>query len=69
MELTLSFCDGALFIEIRNFQRSYKNGVVDFDLALDLDLDRFFIEPRRSIGNLIQVQVEDHVQVQVRQIR
>ena len=67
MELTLSFCDGALFIEIRDFQRSYKNGVVDFDLALDLD--RFFIEPRRSIGNLIQVQVEDHVQVQVRQIR
>jgi hypothetical protein len=39
--LTVSPCDGASFIEIRNLQHSIGDAVLDFDLDLVMDLDSF----------------------------
>jgi hypothetical protein len=55
-------------LKIRNFHCLYINKVVDFDLDLVLDMDPLF--DRASLDNrrLVQVQVEDQVQAQVRTI-
>jgi hypothetical protein len=58
-------CDGASFIEIRNFHCSYTNKVVGLDLDLVLDLDRLFDRALLDNRRLVQVQVEGQVQHQV----
>jgi hypothetical protein len=67
-ELALSLCEVASFNEIRNFQSSYINKVMDLDLDLDLVLDRLFDRASPDNGRLVQIQVEVQVQDQVRTI-
>jgi hypothetical protein len=61
--LLISPCDGASFIDSRNFQPSYGDIVVDFDLDLDFDMDSFFDRALLDNWCLVQVQVEVQVQV------